>query len=312
MEILPKSLINSLKTKIKYNNYSNKRDTKEENNIFICISNNYNYGNNIKKINNNNYINNMDSMNKVTKNSSRVTFNTFQNNKNKEDSSNYKKNNNIDNLSIDSNHNRNNKELLIHNNNNFNFNSDNLSSTSADSFEIKRTYKNINQITEGNYIKDITFQESVIKYIKNYNDYKYNNIKNEKNNIKKEKSNNYRLETIENKNLNKNKKNNFVKKYIRSVKTSISNMNLKKLKNPMNTINLSIINDISLSSQKLRSNSTNKGFKELSLNSNTDNYNNTNQNTTDNIAKKYNFKDEFQRIDLLNEKKNTKPKSINK
>ena len=86
---------------------------------------------------------------------------------------------------------------------------------------------------------------------------------------------------------------------------------LKINKNPMNKINISKINDISLSSQKQRSNSLNKEYKELYMNSIIDNYNNTNQNTTNNNdnIKKYNYNDEIQRIDLFNEK-NTKLKYI--
>ena len=324
IQILPKSLLNSLKTKIKYSNsYNKKKDNTEENNIFICINNNYNYGNNIKNINaNNNYINNIDNIIK-NKNSSRVTFNKIfckeENNNiynNKEDNSNYKKKNYINytnKLSIESNHkfNINNKELKNKNNS-----SENLSSTSVDSFEIKRSYNNINQITKGNYIKDIKFQENALKYIKHYNDCNYNLTKvNKIINNKEEKHNNSGIEIIKNKNCNNNKINYFhLRNSIKSVKTSMSNMFFKKLKinkNPMNKINISKINDISLSSQKQRSNSLNKEYKELCMNSIIDNYNNTNQNTTNNNdnIKKYNYNDEIQRIDIFN-KKNTKLKYI--
>jgi len=257
------------------------------------------------------------------KNSNRVTFNKIlceeENNNiynNKEDNSNYKKNNYnnyTNNLSIESNHkyNINNKELKNKNNS-----SENLSSTSVDSFEIKRSYNNINQITKGNYIKDIKFQENALKYIKHYNDCNYNLTKvNKIINNKEEKHNNSGIEIIKNKNCNNNKINYFhLRNSIKSVKTSMSNMFFKKLKinkNPMNKINISKINDISLSSQKQRSNSLNKEYKELCMNSIIDNYNNTNQNTTNNNdnIKKYNYNDEIQRIDIFN-KKNTKLKYI--
>jgi hypothetical protein len=42
-----------------------------------------------------------------------------------------------------------------------------LSSNSADSFEIKRSYKNLNQVTEGDYIKNKNLQIKTIKFIKN-------------------------------------------------------------------------------------------------------------------------------------------------
>ena len=57
-------------------------------------------------------------------------------------------------------------QTLIYNNNNLNY--DNMTSTSADSFEIKRSYKNLNQISEGAYIKNKKLQNNTIKFIKNY------------------------------------------------------------------------------------------------------------------------------------------------
>ena len=45
-------------------------------------------------------------------------------------------------------------------------NSDNLSSTSADSFEIKRSYKNLNDMTKGRYIKDKKLQEKTNKFVR--------------------------------------------------------------------------------------------------------------------------------------------------
>ena len=67
------------------------------------------------------------------------------------------------------------EETLINNNNNQKF--DKMSSTSADSFEIKRSYKNLNQITEGDYIKNKNLQKQTIKFIKYYEKEK-NNSKN--------------------------------------------------------------------------------------------------------------------------------------
>jgi hypothetical protein len=61
-------------------------------------------------------------------------------------------------------------QTLINNTNNLNYLTyiNNLSSNSADSFEIKRSYKNLNQVTEGDYIKNKNLQIKTIKFIKNY------------------------------------------------------------------------------------------------------------------------------------------------
>ena len=65
------------------------------------------------------------------------------------------------------------EETLIFSNKKLNF--ENISSTSADSFEIKSSYKNLNQISEGDYIKNKNLQKKTIKFIKNYE--KEKNIK---------------------------------------------------------------------------------------------------------------------------------------
>ena len=51
---------------------------------------------------------------------------------------------------------------------NYIFDSDNLSSTSADSFEIKSSYNNINEASEGAYIKEKNFQKDLLKYVRDY------------------------------------------------------------------------------------------------------------------------------------------------
>ena len=65
-------------------------------------------------------------------------------------------------------------ENLLKKNKNNSFNEDSLSSTSADSFQINRSYKNINQLTEGDFIKEKKFQKDIIKYIKDYRKHKDN------------------------------------------------------------------------------------------------------------------------------------------
>jgi hypothetical protein len=48
------------------------------------------------------------------------------------------------------------------------FDSDILTSTSADSFEIKSSYSNINEDSKGAYIKEKNFQKDLLKYVKDY------------------------------------------------------------------------------------------------------------------------------------------------
>ena len=102
---------------------------------------------------------------------------------------------------------------------------DNLSSTSAESFQIKRSYRNINQMTDGQYLKDKTFQRKTIKFIKEYDKKKKNkNLRGIKTgltatfNLK----NSFNNKVEDNKN-NKNNENN-----IRAVKTKMNDAILKK------------------------------------------------------------------------------------
>ena len=53
-------------------------------------------------------------------------------------------------------------------NKNYSFNLDSLSSTSAESFQIKRSYKNINEVTNGAYIKEKKFQNDTLQFILDY------------------------------------------------------------------------------------------------------------------------------------------------
>ena len=102
---------------------------------------------------------------------------------------------------------------------------DNLSSTSAESFQIKRSYRNINQMTNGRYLKDKTFQRKTIKFIKEYDTKKKNkNLKN----IKTRFTATFNMKnSFNNKEEdNKNKKNN--ENNIRAVKTKMSDAILKK------------------------------------------------------------------------------------
>ena len=113
-------------------------------------------------------------------------------------------------------------QTLIYNSNNI-LNYDNMSSTSADSFEIKRSYKNLNQISEGAYIKNKKLQKNTIKFVKNY--------EKEKNNKKPKKIN---LQVL----MKGNKDEDHFKKIedeIHTAKTKIAKYLLKKNKNTEKT-----------------------------------------------------------------------------
>ena len=230
--------------------------------------------NNINNINNNNLINSTENnSNKKSKNSSNVTFDNILDNKISEFTYKFKKKGENkkpkkssltsislfqikkDNCSLGSKS----RDNLINNNNNKFFNSEHLSSTSADSFEIKRSYKNINQVTEGEYIKNNKFQENAIKYIKSY------------------KMNYCNKKVVEIKEENKMKSDSEIKKVIRLKKKGKSNhkKNNKKKKLVLKNIlknnkiyksNLSTVND----------NKSTK--KDTSYNSNSDHYNIINTN----------------------------------
>ena len=103
---------------------------------------------------------------------------------------------------------------------------DNLSSTSAESFEIKRSYRNINQITDGRYLKDKTFQRKTIKFIKEYDKKKENsNIQG----IKTRLTANFNLKKLSNnKEEDKHNKNN--ENGFSDVKTKMSDAIFKKKK----------------------------------------------------------------------------------
>ena len=112
---------------------------------------------------------------------------------------------------------------------NFLYNDD-LSSTSVNSFEIKRSYKNINQLSGGRYIKDKKFQKKTGKFIRNF---------------KKEKQKIERLKTLltnnfDNINNNKGEKNQFkkIENTIKAVKTKMSDIILKKKKDKQKEKNI--------------------------------------------------------------------------
>ena len=275
IKTLPKSLIHSIKTRIQSRGLTEKsQNILEEGNIFICINNNCNCGKNIININNSNIINNMNNVKKRNRNysSSNVTFDNMFNCKNKEENNSIKskevscryKNSNLTSVSLYnmkkcnnisfSNGLNNHKKEVKSTLKNINFDTENLFSTSAESFEIKSSYRNLNQATEGKYIKDEKLQEKTLKYVKEYNH------KNTKKNTKVEKHKRYNLEDhqIINKNKYKNDKNNnnISKNYIK--------IKSKNRKNNKNSLNITPKEKNSFSSKNIRSKITNKDLSNIS------------------------------------------------
>ena len=156
---------------------------------------------------------------------------------------------------------------------NNNFSSDNLSATSADSFHIKRSYKNLNQASGGKYIKNRKMQIKTIKFIKEFEI-----------NKKKELDLRSRLTgTFDIHNLikgNKEEEENQYKKLentIKSAKTKMSDILLKKKKKPKINLN-NPYKDQNNNSNIANSPSPKKGrsklaLKMISLNSESENNN---------------------------------------
>ena len=256
---LPNSLVYSLKRKMQYNKKSHKTESNLE---LFYLKNKFKLDKNIKN-EVNNILNKVKSINKSEnlKNSKNFECNKhFSNGKKKNFSLNFKYYN---------------KDRQLDKVNKFNL--DKLSSISVDSFEIQKSYKNINQITEGKYLKDKIFQENAIKFINKYYISQYNKNK------EKNKESNIEAKKKVYSNQNYKNKDNYLKKSLRTVGSKMSRLLPKKVKfnnnnNPINGINISILNDKSLST-KLRNRSTQK---ELSINVVIDNYNMESQNNINN------------------------------
>ena len=309
---LPKSLIESLKRKIEYEKLLKKKD---RNNEKISKLGNLDSNNNLEKHTkniDNKILDNEESINNIHKNTNVFSYNKQINKikkeemnltlKNKKTNKTFNKKNqsnqslfslkkNIE-LSKDFIYNIKDKKEIISSNKANNFNSENLFSISVESFNIKNSYKNINQITNGVYINDQKFQDNAIKYINKYYNNKYY-IKHE--NESKEKFNNSNYE--KEKNLNKEKKGNYnkLKKRINSVSDKINRIFSKKNKksknySPKENKKLPILNRKILSSQKLRNKSTKKDLSIISIydESNT-NENQNNKEHKDSTQGKLNF-----------------------
>ena len=280
---LPKSLKKSLEMKLQNQDLIEENENiLEEGNIFICINNNCNCAKNIININNSNIINNMNNIKKRNRDSSsNITFDNMFNCKNKEENNNSVKSKEIsfghkksyftslslynmkkfNNISFSNGYiNLKNEVKSLHNNRKFE--TENLISTSADSFEIKSSYRNLNQASEGKYIKDEKKKEKTIKFIKECN------RKNSKKNTKIEKHKRYNIDDyhIFKKKINKSDKNN----------NNLSKHNIKTKSNK-NKNNKNIANKLNFNSPKGRNSYSSKNIrskitnKDLSINSINDN-----------------------------------------
>ena len=153
---------------------------------------------------------------------------------------------------------------------------DNLSSTSAESFEIERSYKNLNQISKGRYIKDKKFQKKTIKFIKEY-DKKKEKLKRIKTSL---------TATLNKQNIKNKEEDEQFKKIentIKEVKTKMSDILIKKKKKKQlqeqlekinsnkNLVNIKSYLSVSPTHKHMKK----KVKKQLSLNSNEDNNNST-------------------------------------
>ena len=161
-----------------------------------------------------------------------------------------------------------NKNVLLKLNREFdkkiNLVSDDLSSTSAESFQIKRSYKNLNQESGGAYIKNKKLQNKIIKFIKEFDNNKTGKKKKEK------LVRGHLTETFDLQNLmkgNKEEENQFKKleKAVRSVKTKMSHILLKKKRKTQKNLNVNQRESLKLNLASPR-NRKKRPKKQISLN----------------------------------------------
>lgn len=152
-------------------------------------------------------------------------------------------------------------EHILNKYNTFNF--ENLSFTTAASFQIKRSYKNINDATNGAYIKEKKFQSDTLQFLMDYKNNKSKTFKRKdskdsictkkthknlgnfiptENNIKSVDSRmnlylNNKLKLIKKKTLNLKKKTPFYKK---RNQTKVSNNSINSSSNSINNSNIHI------------------------------------------------------------------------
>ena len=183
-----------------------------------------------------------------------------------------------------------------------NFNSDLLLSTTVESFKIESSYKNLNEITNGKFIKNKKFQADTLNYVKNYDNRKMSCKKIDKSSKKGNKKYTLSYEnqkTRESKNdITLNKK--FHNKPKEKVTYIISNK--KKLYKNNITTNENIQSNIKFKTLSSESNSTQKEIYINSFNNNNISNSIKNINNIDfinKIVQKNEYNDENHKRDLL-------------
>ena len=142
--------------------------------------------------------------------------------------------------------------------------SDDLSSTTAESFQIKRSYKNLNQESGGTYIKNKKLQIKTIKFIKEFENDKQRKKKKGKT-LRDHLTNNFDLQNLMK--GNKEEENQFKKleNAVRKVKTKMSHILLKKKR--ITQKNLNQRESLKLNLVSPRSKKKKPPKKQISLNS---------------------------------------------
>ena len=181
--------------------------------------------------------------------------------------------------------------------------SHNLSSTSAESFEIKRTYKNLGRISGGGYAKDKKIQKKVIKLVKEY--YKK---KNKLKRIKTKLNSNLDIQKIK----SHGKEENQLKKVEDNVKVAVHEINdillnkKKKKKGKIQNKKIYTIKSSASASPKNKKREKQKLSLNLDIDKNNSNLrlNSLYVNQDESLGKLNTSNNEIIKLNLLHEKKN--------
>ena len=142
-------------------------------------------------------------------------------------------------------------------------NSQNFSPSSVDSFQIKRSYKNLNQVSGGTYIKNKKLQSKIIKMVKDF-DKKKNPIKKKEKSVKSKLTDNLNIKSLLKSNKDDEIKKNKTENNNKSAKTKGSNiLSKKKKKNNSNK------KSIKIESQDSPENKEKKKQEKLQISNNT-------------------------------------------
>ena len=295
MEVLPESLKISLKNKITKREKEEKKEKEEKNSNKKENDNmnerlNYSSYSTFKNINN--YINHQKLIHKYI-NIRRFSGTNLYTKKNElilDDLDNYKKSESFP------------KEIYSY------YNSDLLLSTSVESFKIESSYKNLNQITDGKFIKNKKFQTDTLNYVKNYDKRKMSCKKIDK--IGKKGNKNYTL-SFENQKTRESKNditlNTLNKKLYNKSKEKLTHKfsNKKRIYKNDITTNENIQSNIKYKTLSSESNSTQKEIYINSFNNNNITNSIKNINNIDfinKIVQKNEYNDENHKRDLIEEK----------